>query len=372
MAITEGRYGNVDVGFTELLNKIPGVNLPAYQNEPVFGTSSGSTNNEPYSDYTDYIRSNPNRNLATGYGIAEAANFQGPSPVADAYKSGGTDTTKKTTNSNGKTTYNAYGKTFDSKQDLADYNDERKGLMESYNIARDRLLSNLGYLTNSYNSQRGQLADALDSATKSVDTAKENAENYSSRQIGEAADTAKSVQRSNRNTLRALGILSSSAAGELLSKPMNEFDSQRANILEDLKVRKSTLDDYLTEQTNNNARLLSQLQLQYNQQVDNINNDLRFNDNERNSAIRELDKAIRSRIAEVKVAQMQLEQNAQSYTSQLQTAWDKLNSAYTPVTNDAAAINDTSTSKLVDASVNPNTVGLYGDQRKRGLLAGYA
>ena len=89
---------------------------------------------------------------------------------------------------------------------------------QSTNLDTQRT-SALGSMENTLSRSKAEATAAKGEATSATLSAK-----------NKALGTAQDVQRSNRNVLRALGILSSSAAGEMLNKPMQEFGSQAADL----------------------------------------------------------------------------------------------------------------------------------------------
>ena len=181
---------------------------------------------------------------------------------------------------------------------------ELQGLNTQYDETRGQLQEQLPFLESKRQRGLSDLQSAVDAAGNSVQDARLSAQQTGEQNIQQAGDTARNTQRSVRNTLRSLGILSSSAAGELLSKPLNEFDKVRANIVQGVTQRVGELDTFLTQKVNENANLVANLEDQYSQLIGGIQRDLRFNERDRADAVRNANASLSSRLAEVKQAQM--------------------------------------------------------------------
>lgn len=151
---------------------------------------------------------------------------------------------------------------------------------------------------------------------------KERALRDRDKNIDSAAQAARNTQANSRNMLRALGILNSTAAGEILSRPLNEFDQTKAEYVQMAQQRTSELDDYLTAKTSELASAYKEIELQYGQLMERIQTDLRFSNRERADAVRAVNAALSERMAEIKQAQINYsnEVNAQKANIAMQLA----------------------------------------------------
>lgn len=125
------------------------------------------------------------------------------------------------------------------------------------------------------------------------------------------------MQKSNRNVLRALGILSSSAAGEMLNKPINEYGKQAADLGQQLVQRKNDIQQWLQDRTAEHQTAVRDVQSQYANLVGQIQNDLRFNDRQRSDAVRSASAALQTRIQQIQESAKQYALTAQNYNNQI-------------------------------------------------------
>jgi hypothetical protein len=172
---------------------------------------------------------------------------------------------------------------------LSEYDYNRENLINQQSSADAQKNSTLSYLEEVWNNMKGEIG-----------TQRERANVTKEREIGEASDTAQSVTRKNRNILRGLGILNSSAGGELLSQANLEFGKQRGNIVEATRMRMQDLDNFFNNKMSEHKNAVTQIQQQYTDLVNKIQSDLRFNDRQRADAIRSANAALSQRIAEIK------------------------------------------------------------------------
>ena len=258
----------------------------------------------------------------------------------------------------------AFGQKFDTKDDYKAYKVGLDRANSAYDYQKSSLLSNRDALVRDRERNMGMLSSSLEGARNSVTGAKQSASDYADIQIGEAGETARGVKRANRNTLRSLGILASSAAGELLSKPLNEFDKQRASIQRELGLRKQQLDDFLVEKTNEHANLVASLEDKYTTLTENINRDLRFNERERINAIEQANASLQARIREIQMAQQDYENRVAAEQSQLAGGLQQINQ-YQPPSANMQSLEDTRIYNSLDQPVMPSTVGITQDDDKR-------
>jgi len=165
-----------------------------------------------------------------------------------------------------------------SAEDTTDTSIEQ--ILASYDRAAAEATNQLGYLGNVHEQGNVDYQNNLSQLTSDIDAGKQG-----------AYDTAKSTQRSNRNVLRSLGILSSSAAGEILSNPMVAAQKAAA-YFDQIKVQK------IAEAQAG----MQQVQMQYEKLVADIQTDLRFDQRDQELAIQQATDALNGRIAEIQQA----------------------------------------------------------------------
>jgi hypothetical protein len=205
-----------------------------------------------------------------------------------------------------------------------------------------------------------QAKASTEQATAATNTAK-----------NKALSTAQDVTKSNRNVLRALGILSSSAAGEMLQKPMNEYGTQAADLEQGLIQRKNVVDTWLQERTQEHQTAVQNLESQYSQLINNIDTDLRFNDRQRVTAVKAAQSALQTRLSEIEQSKMQYQQAAQNYNANIISQIAQIQLYQNP---------NADVSKLLGTLINPGTQQYGGgqvatqqteEQRKRLSGLGY-
>jgi len=221
----------------------------------------------------------------------------------------------------------------------------------------------LNSLTGDYNTGIDQANTDFQGIQSQVGQQKVGAEQARDKNIEQAGAAAQSAQRSNRNTLRALGILNSSAAGELLSKPINEFGKIRADYVQAYQDRTNQLDDFLNQKTSEHTNLLNTLKNQYETLKGNIQNDMRFSDRQRTDAINAANAALSQRIAEIRQAQGTIKAKVDAQKLQLLQEAGQLEAYKNPDFN----YMDFTNNVLIPTSqgLNPRQVGLTEDPRKK-------
>lgn len=189
---------------------------------------------------------------------------------------------------------------------------QNDALLSSLNTEYDRnkesLNSQLGTLGTEKNNAMSALDLELQGVQNQVGTSRTNSMSNRDKAIDQAGDVARSTQSQNRNVLRSLGILNSTAGAELLSKPQGEFSKQRAGFVESFNQRSNELDNFLNEQVAQHAQGVKQIESQYADLVGKIQSDLRFNDRQRADAIKQANAALQSRMAEIQGSMMQFKQ----------------------------------------------------------------
>ena len=162
----------------------------------------------------------------------------------------------------------------------------------------------------------GQLA----TARANVGKQKTATEKQRDESIAQAGNIARETQRTNRNVLRALGILGSTYAAEALQKPTNQFDTERARLVSVTNQRLSELDDAFRETEDEADRQVNSVKSQYQTIKDNIRRDQRFTERERAGALASAKAAANQRLAEIQdyktKYQDQIRQTATNFAAQ--------------------------------------------------------
>lgn len=243
-------------------------------------------------------------------------------------------------------------------------NAEISKLNTQYDYLNSQGNQQIGTLTDAYNQGINQANTDFNGLTTTVNQQKELAGQARDKNIDQAASTAQNTQRQNRQTLRALGILNSSAAGEMLTKPITEFGKVKAQFVQDYNNRVGQLDDFLNQKTAEHTNLLGQLSNQYQQLVGNIQNDLRFNDRQRTDAINAANAALASKIQDIRTAQQTIRDKVNAQKLQLLQDAGQLEAYKNPDFNYMDFTKNTLIPTLQQSG--PQTVGLAGsDYQKR-------
>lgn len=179
------------------------------------------------------------------------------------------------------------------------YDAELGAANAGFDYEREGLLSQLSSLDR----QKADSLSALDTDLKGISTEvgtqKQRSEQATSDAIGQAGSIARTTQAKNRNVLRALGILNSSAAATELTKPINEFDQERARLVRGNLQRIEDLDKFYLQKVDEGKQAAREIETQYTDLVGRIQNDLRFNDRQRTQAVRDATAALQARKAEI-------------------------------------------------------------------------
>lgn len=225
------------------------------------------------------------------------------------------------------------------------------------------------YLKNQLEGQLGSLGTQKANALSSLDTqmqgikgqvgkATTQAQESTRGETAKALSTAQDVKRSNRNVLRALGILSSSAAGEMLSRPMEEYDKQRAALSQALITRVNDLQDYLNQKVAEQSQYVKEIEGNYSTLVGNIQNDLRFNERQRADAIRQANAALQQRIAEAAQSVQNFQSQVEAQKAKAAQEWATY-ASYDNPTADRQAIAQQALNVIQQVTSSPQSVGLY-------------
>lgn len=243
--------------------------------------------------------------------------------------------------------------------------------LSEFDYNRGNLLSQQGELARQREIALQGYADQEKNLQNRVSTSRTDARNQADSNQQDALATAQETQRKNRMSLRALGILNSTAAGEMLSKPLNEYDKVRAQINQNLSQRMQQLDDFMNEKVSELSNAKQQVESQYTSLVDRIQNDLRFNDRQRADAVRSANSALQQRLAEIRLTFSQ-------YQSQVGAAQANLMSGLQQL--DTSPYQSVGLSGISDATVRgasgtspAEQVAVFEDPNKRkGLLSAQA
>lgn len=245
-------------------------------------------------------------------------------------------------------------------------------LNSEYDYNAEQLQGQLGTLglnkQNSIETLNNEFSNVQNQYTKS----KNNAQLQGDKQIKEAGSIARSTQAQSRNVLRALGILNSSAAGELLSKPLNAFDETRAGIKEVVAQRFSELDDFLNTEVSRHATSVRQIESQYTDLVGKIQSDMRFNDRQRAAAVQQANAALLSNLSAIQNSMLNYKTQVDLQKQQIAQSLAGVNSYQQP-NFDRSKISSTS---LTTPEQQRQTVGISQnspeDIRRRQTLSGFS
>jgi hypothetical protein len=175
----------------------------------------------------------------------------------------------------------------------------------------------IGSLESQKKTDQSILEQALKSVLTQAGTTKENLMNQAEAATEQGASAARQATTKTRNTLRGLGILSSSAAGELLSRPGTEFQKVSADVQTQLSQGIKQIDDFVTSKTEENALKVQQLLQQYTDLIGRIQTDLRFSDRERLSAVKQANLARDQMLSEIRANQTNYQLQAQTLKNNL-------------------------------------------------------
>lgn len=245
---------------------------------------------------------------------------------------------------------------------------EADAYLQSLNTEYDRAAEELQGQLSSAGTAREQglssLRSAVDEYGNLIGKQKTSAQQSTDKNIQSAGSTARQTQAKSRNVLRALGILSSSAAGDILNRPMTEFGTQKADLQQGLIQRTQELDDALAQKTSEHANLVKGLESQYAEIVGNIQRDLRFSDRERADAVAAAKSAVLSRLSEIRTAQAEWQNNINAAKQGLLASTTSL-SAYTNPTADTSAIANQGLTTTQQYKPQTQQTSIYGDQQKK-------
>lgn len=239
-----------------------------------------------------------------------------------------------------------------------------RSLNTEYDRAAEELQAQLGQAGTAREQGLSSLRSAVDEYGNLINTQKTSAQQSTDKNIQSAGSTARQTQGKSRNVLRALGILSSSAAGDILNKPMTEFGTQKADLQQGLIQRTQELDNALAQKTSEHAQLVKNLESQYAEIVGNIQRDLRFSDRERSDAVAAAKSAVLSRLSEIRTAQANWQNEINAAKQGLTASATGLGSYINP-SADTSKIAAQGLSTTEQYKPNTQQTSVYGDQKKK-------
>lgn len=258
---------------------------------------------------------------------------------------------------------------YDAAAAARSYYDANKSAIEAQ---YGKYLSDLDLQEQSANTGRTNALSSLSSSlTQAQDTgAQQKTESEQGRDtaIKQAADTARSTQRMNRNVLRALGILGSSYAADKLQEPTNAFDEQRANVVQTHLDNVNKVDTWLRQQQANYSQSVKEVEDQYSQLLGRIQNDRRFSQEQKVAAFQQAGSAYEQALNQIGEsfanAKSQANQAVQNLALQI------ANVAQT--NNPNANLSDILSKSLASAQQysSPITTSLYDPTKRKELLSG--
>lgn len=148
---------------------------------------------------------------------------------------------------------------------------------------------------------------------------KTSAQNTVETETGKAADQARMTQRQNRNVLRALGILGSTYAAENLAAPMNQFDKQKATLVNWGNERLAELDNYYNQKKSEYDNLVNDVKTKYGDLREKIMADLRYNNQQKAEALKAATAGAQQNLANLNMQKAQYEQQIEQYRQSLTT-----------------------------------------------------
>lgn len=224
-------------------------------------------------------------------------------------------------------------------------NQQNDALLSSLNTQYDynaaQAQNQLGDLGNQKDQSLTAINNEMDSVKNQVGTEKTAAQTNNDTQVIDAGSIAHSTQMQNRNILRSLGILNSSAASESLAKPMNEFDKQRAQLGTALSQRFNQLDDFLNTQVASHQAAVQSIQQNYQSLVGKIQTDLRFNERQRADAIKAANSALTGHLADIQSSLLNYQQQVNAAKQQYGTQAAQVIQGYTQPTANLSNIKST-------------------------------
>jgi hypothetical protein len=225
-------------------------------------------------------------------------------------------------------------------------------------LLQNQLTSTQGQKESALSGIESQYGQAQKQAGAETLTAQENLTS----QKQKALSTSQDVERKNRNMLRALGILSSSAAGEMLAKPGEEYATTSADLTTAFNKRKGQVDDWLNQRLEEANTSKTDIVRQFNDIVANINTDVRFNSQSKLQAVQAAQAALKENIAQLNTQAMQYQQAAQQYSQNMATQVAQLQLYQNPSANISGILSTLMTPQ--QTNYKPVQVGTLQPEKK--------
>jgi hypothetical protein len=344
-----GSWGLPEFGVTEAIGNLFGAPRTAQGGSNL--NLSGMASSTP--TYNGPI-SSPGVNYSTGGSVLGGSTYKSPT-----LSSGGTTTSQPTYQ-------DPYAGVTSSTQDEAAA--QLQALNTEYDRNKSELEAQLAQAGTARTQGLSSLQGAVDEYGNLIKNQRTSAEQSAAKNIQSAGSAARQTQGKSRNILRALGILSSSAAGDILSRPMTEFAGQRAEINQATTARLQQLDDAFAQKTSEHANLVAQLESQYGDIVGRIQSDLRFSDRERADAIAAANSALLSRLSEIKMAQANWQNEINAQKNALTSSGTSL-ASFTNPSADIGAIQSTALNPQQQYKPGQQ-VSIYGTDKRLSDLYG--
>lgn len=240
---------------------------------------------------------------------------------------------------------------------------EAQRLQNEYDYTRELLGQQESSATKERDIAKSQLELALQDVVKSGSTSKQNAQIQAETATEQGASAARQATTKTRNMLRGLGILSSSAGSDLLSRPATEFQKVSADIQTQLGQRVKEVDDFISSKTQENALKVQELLNNYASIVDRIRTDLRFNNREKLSALKQNKLALDQTLSEIRANQTNFMLQANTYKNNLLSGASQYN---TPLATTGAQAQQRIAGTVPTIAPKTQTKDMYtGVERKK-------
>lgn len=253
-------------------------------------------------------------------------------------------------------------------------NESQNSELQTLNTQFDGLMGNYSAEEAAARREQDLALSGLETAQQGllsqVDQQKQGVMNDQESAIAQAGDTARNAQRSNRNILRALGILNSSYAGDKLSETNNQFGTVRADIVKQATQRIAQLDDFANQKKSEYVNQVQSIRNQFATMLDNISRDIRQTDRSKADAVRAINAAYSQKVAELKSStQSVLSQVEQAKQNFVASNFQNMLANNPELTSNIGSINDT-ISNLSNAAeqVYGNKQAALEAQKKRQLF----
>jgi hypothetical protein len=246
----------------------------------------------------------------------------------------------------------------------------RDSLNSQYDRQESQLYGQLGTAESNKNLTLTDILNSLSTTQKGIEKQKTESQQAVADETARAGQAAQSTQRTNRNVLRALGILNSTYSADALQKPMNEFDMER-NRLTNIGIQNiGKLDEGLNAAKAEAETQKNKVIAQFNDIVGKINSDIRFSQAERTNALNASRAALQQRIADIQGQKFNYEQQATQLRQNFITDLAKIQASANPT---QANISNIMKSIAFSSPQTANTqqAQIYNGQRN-GLAQGFS